>query len=239
MTSTATDRTVLPRQWPLRINGLLFDLDGTLVDTVPDLTTATNQMLCALDRAPVTADQIRAWVGDGARRLVARALAVDRIMSSETTEVDAAYRLFGDYYARSVCVDSVLYPGVTGVLRSFQQNGLAMACVTNKPRAFTTPLLEQLGLSRFFGVVVCGDDLPVRKPAPEPLLDAARRLAVPATNCALVGDSVNDIRAARAAGMPVFWAGYGYGESQVPAQLDPDAVLDSIAELNGLVTIGG
>lgn len=239
MTSVATDRTELPRQWPLRINGLLFDLDGTLIDTAPDLTRATNQMLCALDRAPVTADQIRAWVGDGARRLVARALAGDRIGSTEATDVDEAYRLFEDYYARSVCVDSVLYPGVTGVLRSFQQNGLAMACVTNKPRAFTTPLLEHLELSPCFGAVVCGDDLPVRKPAPEPLLDAARRLDVPATDCALVGDSINDICAARAAGMPVFWAGYGYGESQVPAQLNPDAVLDSIAELNGLVTIGG
>ncbi len=235
---TAADWKVLPRQWPLRINGLLFDLDGTLADTIPDLTSATNQMLRVLDRPPVTVDRVRAWVGDGARPLVARALAGDRITLSETAEVDAAYQMFGDFYTRSLCVDSVLYPGVTEVLCTLQDTGLAMACVTNKPRAFTTPLLEQLGLSRFFGAVVCGDDLPVRKPAPEPLLDAARRLNVPVTHCALVGDAANDIRAARAAGMPVFWAEYGYGESHLQEQLEPDAVIDSISRLTGLITIG-
>jgi len=232
------DRRVLHRQCPLRINGLLFDLDGTLIDTVPDLTRATNQMLRGLGRPSVAADQVRVWVGDGARLLVMRALAEDGITRSEADEVDAAYQLFGNFYARSLCVDSVLYPGVTEVLSHLRDIGLAMACVTNKPRAFTTPLLEQSGLIHFFGAVVCGDDLPVRKPAPEPLLDAACRLEVDATHCALVGDSANDILAARAAGMPMFWAEYGYGELHHSEQLAPDAVIDSISQLTGLIVIG-
>ena len=195
---------------PLSVRAVLFDLDGTLVDSAPDLTLAANNMLNALGYTQVSCSQVKGWVGDGVRSLVERALTA--IMEDVPTEslIEQGYILFQRYYAESVYQDSTLYPGVHKTLQTLSSSGLALACVTNKPSRFTKPVLDKSGLTGFFDVVVSGDDLLLKKPEPAPLEFAAEQLGVPLKTCVLVGDSSNDVRAAVAAGIPVLWATYGY-----------------------------
>ncbi len=195
---------------PLSVRAVLFDLDGTLVDSAPDLTLAANKMLSVLGCSQVNCSQVKGWVGDGVRSLVRRALTA--ILGEVPTEslIEQGYVLFQRYYAESVYQDSMLYPGVHETLQTLSSSGLALACVTNKPSRFTKPLLDKSGLTGFFSAVVSGDDLLLKKPEPAPLEFAAKQLGVPLTTCVLVGDSSNDIRAAAAAGIPVLWATYGY-----------------------------
>ena len=195
---------------PLSVRAVLFDLDGTLIDSAPDLTIAANKMLSALGYPQVNCTQVKGWVGDGVRSLVLRALTAIVGDVPDESLIEQCYVLFQRYYAESVYQDSTLYPGVHKTLRTLKSSGLALACVTNKPSRFTKPVLEKSGLTGFFGAVVSGDDLPLKKPDPAPLQFAAEQLGVPLTTCLLVGDSSNDIRAACAAGIPVLWATYGY-----------------------------
>ena len=139
--------------------------------------------------------------------------------------IEQGYVLFQRYYAESVYQDSTLYPGVHETLQTLNSSGIKLACVTNKPSYFTKQVLDKSGLTRFFGVVVSGDALLVKKPEPAPLEFAAERLGVPLTTCVLVGDSSNDIRAAGAAGIPVLWAAYGYAGL---GDIEQDATYESI-----------
>ena len=210
---------------PLSIRAVLFDLDGTLVDSAPDLTLAANKMLSALGCPQVNCSQVKGWVGDGVRSLVERALTA--ILGDVPTEslIEQGYVLFQRYYAESVYQDSTLYPGVHETLQTLISSGLALACVTNKPSRFTKTVLDKSGLSGFFGVVVSGDDLLLKKPDSAPVVFAAEQLGVPLTTCVLVGDSSNDIRAAGAAGIPVLWATYGYAGLD---DIEQDATYGSI-----------
>jgi phosphoglycolate phosphatase len=188
----------------------LFDLDGTLVDTAPDLARALNRVLRALDCPVVTLENTRNWIGNGMRRLLERALAGDGEKKASPGFVDRGVVLFEPFYAEAVWTDSVCYPGVVDGLAKLKRMGYKMGCVTNKPRSCTGVLLEHSGLAGFFEVVVAGDDLVETKPAPAPLLYAADQLQVGPQDCVVIGDSQNDVNAARAAGMAVLVVTWGY-----------------------------
>tara|TARA_Y100000780_G_scaffold458_1_gene484 strand:+ start:933 stop:1652 length:720 start_codon:yes stop_codon:yes gene_type:complete len=224
---------------PLSVRAVLFDLDGTLVDSAPDLTLAANKMLSALGYPQVNCTQVKGWVGDGVRSLVLRALTA--ILGDVPAEslIEQSYVLFQRYYAESVYQDSTLYPGVHETLQTLKSSGLALACVTNKPSRFTKPVLEKSGLTGFFGAVVSGDDLPLKKPDPAPLEFAAEQLGVPLTACVLVGDSINDISAAGAAGIPVLWATYGYASQDDIEQDATYGAIDTIFQLCECLQVAG
>ncbi len=216
---------------PLSVRAVLFDLDGTLVDSAPDLTFAANKMLSALGYPPVNCSQVKGWVGDGVRSLVLRALTAIVGDVPDESLIEQGYGLFQRYYAESVYQDSTLYLGVHETLQTLKSSGLALACVTNKPSRFTKPVLEKSGLTGFFGAVVSGDDLPLKKPDPAPLQFAAEQLGVPLTACVLVGDSINDICAAGAAEIPVLWATYGYAGQDDIEQDATYGAIDTIVQL--------
>ena len=194
----------------LSASALLFDLDGTLADTAPDLARALNRVLRALDCPVVTLESTRNWIGNGMRRLLERALAGDGEKKAGPEFVDRGVALFEPFYAEAVWKDSVCYPGVVDGLAKLKRMGYKMGCVTNKPRSCTGVLLEHSGLADFFEVVVAGDDLVEAKPAPAPLLYAADQLQVVPQDCVMIGDSQNDVDAARAAEMAVLVVTWGY-----------------------------
>ena len=194
----------------LSASALLFDLDGTLADTAPDLARALNRVLRALDCPTVTLENTRNWIGNGMRRLLERALTGDGEKKASPEFVDRGVVLFEPFYAEAVWTDSVCYPGVVDGLAKLKRMGYKMGCVTNKPRSCTGVLLEHSGLAGFFEVVVAGDDLVETKPAPAPLLYAADQLQVDPQDCVVIGDSQNDVNAARAAGMAVLVVTWGY-----------------------------
>ncbi len=210
---------------------VLFDLDGTLVDSAPDLTTAVNRMLVDLQRPVIAEAQVRDWIGNGARRLVARALAGQHVIDVEPAETDAAMERFFVHYTDCLCDQSVCYPGVVRGLTELQAMGLPLGIVTNKPSAFTGPLLEAMELAAFFPVTVSGDTLAVKKPDPAPLIYAAEQLGVDIRQCLYVGDSQADWQASHAAGSTLVRVPHGYpGKADVFAD-HPDTLTWTVAEL--------
>ena len=211
------------------VRAVLFDLDGTLLDSIPDLSEACHRMMVELGRAPHSIDTIRTFVGKGMLNLVRRCLAESG--SAEAAEVDAAVDVFRRHYAVVNGERTVIYPGVVEALAAFEAAGVPMACVTNKPAAFTAPLLERMGIAGFFGATVSGDTLPDKKPHPAPLLHACERLGVAVGEALMVGDSANDAEAARAAGMPVLLVTYGYSEGVPVDSIECDGLLSSLVEM--------
>lgn len=183
---------------------LLFDLDGTLVDTAPDLALATNALRRHHGLAELDYPTIRAQVSNGGNALVTLALGIDAQHPDHTP----ARQFLLDSYAEAVCVESRVFPGLSELLDTWQAADRPWGIITNKPRLYAEPLVEALGLTP--GVLLCADDLPVRKPDPEPLLEAARRLGVPPQDCWYVGDHLRDIEASLAANMPAIAVAYGY-----------------------------
>lgn len=195
---------------------LIFDLDGTLVDSVPDLALSINQMLKALDRAEFDTDIIRGWVGNGAEVLVKRALSgsAEICPNLDAVLAEKALSIFADFYQQNVCVDTTVYPNVIETLEQLHRDGYRLAIVTNKPEQFIAPILEKLGLSHLFEMIVGGETLPKRKPDPMQLEHVCETLGVPPVNCLMVGDSKNDIFAATAANMESIGLTYGYNHGE-------------------------
>ncbi len=210
---------------------VLFDLDGTLVDSVPDLCAAVNQALAGLGRAPLSEEEVRGYVGDGARLLLARALGRSMVGHEDSAQVDQAWGPFMAAYEAQLCLRSQLYPGVAETLRGLHGKGYRLGVVTNKPARFVAPLLKQLGVLDCFEVCVGGDSLPQRKPDPAPLVHAMAALEVTATATAMVGDSLNDIRAGQAAGCLVIAVSYGYNHGLDLRQVGAAAVIDRMGDL--------
>ncbi|MGD8710939.1 MAG: phosphoglycolate phosphatase [Ectothiorhodospiraceae bacterium] len=218
---------------PRRPGAVLFDLDGTLVDSAPDLAQAVNAMLRALDRETAAEDDVRAWVGNGARRLVMRALTGSFDEEPETVLLNRALALFFDFYAEHLCERSALYPGVRDCLETLASDRVPLAVVTNKPTRFTGPLLAALGVEGYFHALVSGDTLTVKKPDPAPLRHAANLCKVDAERCVMVGDSMADLRAAREANMPMVCVSYGYHLGGDVFDAGPDLVVDNLSGLFG------
>ena len=210
---------------------VMFDLDGTLIDSVPDLAAAVDVMLRQLGRDPAGDDQVRHWVGNGARVLVRRALAGG--MAHEHIDEGAteqALALFLEAYAGDHS-RSTVYPGVRALLDQLQADQVPLALVTNKPSRFVPELLADKQLDGYFRLLVGGDTLPVQKPDPAALNWVMQQAAVSAAQALFVGDSRSDVLAARAAGVPVVAVSYGYNHGQSIATENPDLLVDSLDAL--------
>ena len=209
---------------------ILFDLDGTLVDSARDLYRAMNLSLDALGRALVTEAQIRLWVGKGASQLCYNVLAhQDEVVNPE--QHHQLLDVFLDIYQKNVCVDSVVYEGVLAFLDACQQQGKHLACVTNKPYQPAIALLQALKIDQYFTLVLGGDSLAHRKPHPQPLLHAMRHFNQNVEHTLMIGDSRNDVEAARAAGIDCIVLSYGYNHGEDIQACQPQWVIDSLAEL--------
>ena len=215
---------------------ILFDLDGTLVDSFPDIANSANLMLDKLGLPRASDHELGLWVGNGAPKLVKRALTGDVDGEPNDELLAQALPLFYDLYEQNLWQHSMLYSGVIETLERFLARGFSMACVTNKPIRHTLLLLEQTGLSRFFRYTIGGDSLPKRKPEPDQLMHAAALMNLKASDCVMVGDSVNDIVAAQAATMPVLCLTYGYNQGADLAASAPDVLVDRFSDLADLIT---
>ena len=209
---------------PLR--SATFDLDGTLVDSIPDLAAACHAMLAELGQPPRTDGDIHRFVGKGMAVLVERCLTWEA--APEASLLEAGIAAFRRHYADINGRASTVYPGVVDGLEAFRGLGLPLGVVTNKPAAFTGPLLERMGLAAYFEVVISGDTLAFKKPRPEPLLHACALLATEPGLNLHVGDSLNDIESARAAGCPVICVPYGYNEGRPVDSADCDALVSDL-----------
>ena len=218
------------------IRAVLFDLDGTLIDTLPDLHAAACAMLNDLGRPPLPLESIRAYVGRGIPNLIKRVLANSLHVAEDPNppppEAVASYRR---HYAHENGRNAKVYPGVLEGLASLRAQGVPLGVVTNKADTFIQPLLEQTRLSGYFEVLVGGDRLPKVKPDPMPLVWACGRLGVSPAETLFIGDSINDALAARAAGCPVFLLPYGYNEDRDVHELDCDAIVESVRDVVKLI----
>lgn len=211
---------------------VLIDLDGTLVDSVPDLAFCVDEMLKQLGISSRGETAVRQWVGNGVQRLIERAISNDLNGTISTEQYAQALPIFEKLYAENTCNKSCLYDGVLEGLNWLKQQGWHLGCITNKPAQFTLPLLETLGIRSFFEIVISGDTLPEKKPHPMPLLHAAEFFKVKPEQSLMVGDSKNDVQAARAAGFQVVCVPYGYNHGENIELAQPDAVIQTLAELS-------
>lgn len=213
-----------------RPQGVLFDLDGTLLDTAPDLAAALNRTRADYGLAPLPYDQIRPWVSHGSYALTRLGFTY----TEDSPEFETARLALLDHYHAHVADATTPFPGMASLLGEIEARGLRWGIVTNKPGWLTAPLLERLALDWNPGCVVSGDTLPERKPHPAPLLHAARLIDCPPTRCVYIGDAERDVAAGLAAGMRTLVAAYGYvGPGEDPAQWDATAILDSPAAIAG------
>jgi len=223
--------------FPITVSAVALDLDGTLVDTLPDLHEAAIRMLSDMERPAVPEATVKAYVGDGVDRLVKRLLTASSDGEPDTQLFERATANFRDHYATVLTHASRPFPGAIGALEKLQSRGFKLACVTNKPARFTEPLLESLGLRKYFDLVLSGDSLPRKKPDPLPLQHAAQRFSIMPAGLLMIGDSRVDIEAARAAGCPVFCVPYGYRGTWTMQALDCDAIVPALVNLLDLIRI--
>lgn len=206
------------------IEAVLFDLDGTLADTAPDMARTVNAMRATRGLAPVEPSLVRPHVSKGARGMICSAFG----MTTEDPDFMPMREEFLEIYGREPCVDTVLFPGMEELLDSLEADGIAWGVVTNKFERFARPILASLGIAERAAAIVGGDTCPRPKPFPDPLLFAAEIIGVAPQSTLYVGDDERDVQAARAAGMPVIVAGYGYlGDGTPPTEWDADAIVDS------------
>lgn len=208
---------------------IVFDLDGTLVDTAPDLVGATNHALADVGLAPVSADSLRPWISFGARRMIVEALASTGTAHPEP-EVDRLLALFLAYYEANIALESRPFPGVRDVIATLRAEGARLAVCTNKRESLSRLLLTELGMLQNFDALAGRDTFPVSKPHPDHLFGAIAMAAGDPARAIMVGDSDVDIATAKAAGIPVVAVSFGY--TQIPvSQLDPDHVIDHYDDL--------
>ncbi len=214
---------------------ILIDVDGTLVDSVPDLAYCVDEMMKQLDMPVRGVDKVRNWVGNGVDRLVQRALIGELDGDPEPALFEKARPIFLELYADNVSTRSVLYKGVREGLDYLKMQGYSLGCVTNKAAQFTIPLLKDLEVYEDFSIVICGDTLPKKKPDPLPLLYAAKHFNVSPQHALMIGDSISDVKAARAAEFQIVCMSYGYNHGEDIRNYNPDLVIDSMAELKDIL----
>ena len=217
-------------------SAVIFDLDGTLVYSAPDIASSMGHALIRVGRPALGPAQIRSYIGNGAHCLVHRSLTGDVNGVADDALFDAAKAHFFDHYKNNCCRHSTLYTSVIETLHTLHNDGYLLACVTNKSSQFTEMLLTHFGLKHFFSVTVSGDSLDVKKPAPGQLLYVAEQWGISARECVMVGDSVTDILAAHNANMPVICVSYGYGDLADIVSHKPLAVVESFDEIVAVLT---
>lgn len=224
------------KSFPLPIKAVVIDLDGTLLDTAPDLAHAAELMMAELGLPCPSLETISTYIGNGVSRLVKRVLTGDMDAEPDAALFEKAITSYNRHYSANVSLHSRPFEGVVEGLQAFKAMGLHVACITNKAEIFTHPLLKDTGLFDYFELILSGDTLPRRKPDPLPLLHACEVFKVKPAELLLIGDSLNDTQAARAAGSPVFCVPYGYNRGRPVAELDLDAVVPSLAVAARMVT---
>ncbi|MFP4614896.1 MAG: phosphoglycolate phosphatase [Thiohalorhabdus sp.] len=225
------------QEGPLAARAVLFDLDGTILETAGDLATATNRTLADFHREAVEEGQVRAWIGDGVRALVRYAL--EATGGCDEALLDQAHERFMVHYGDCFADRSHPFPGVVETMDRLREAGLPLAVVTNKAAAFTEPLLEASGLAPRLDVVISGDSVDKKKPDPAPVNAALERLGVSAGEAVLVGDSRNDVESARAAGCRVICVTYGYNRGEDVTTLGAQRLVDDFAAVLELIQPGG
>jgi phosphoglycolate phosphatase len=229
------DTSAADIEFPLLIKAVMIDLDGTLLDTASDLAAAANMMLRELGRAELPLETIQSYIGKGIQKLVKRSLTGSLDDEPDAELFDKAMPIYERDYAKTLCVNTRPYPGVIEGLNTLREAGFRLACVTNKAEAFTLPLLRATGLFDYFDIVLSGDSLPKKKPDPMPLLHACIHFDILPHEMLLIGDSLNDAEAARAAGCHVFCVPYGYNEGRDVRELDCDAIVTSVYDATKLI----
>jgi len=223
----------MPTLSPSPLKGLIFDLDGTLVDTAPDLAAATNAILAAEGRRRVSLEEIRNMVGQGARRMIERGFAATG-EPLHPERLEPLYERFIAYYSEHIAEESRPFPGVADLIARCRTSGIAMAVCTNKLEALSVSLISTLGLSEHFPVIIGPDTIGVGKPDPAPYIEACWRLGIKPDETMMVGDSRTDVLTARAAGVPVIAVSFGYTDEPV-ATFAPDHVVDHFDEVWELI----
>jgi phosphoglycolate phosphatase len=218
------------KAFPIAVKAVVIDLDGTLLHTAPDLAEAASRMAAELGLPPIGMDEIKTYIGNGVSRLVKRVLTRDMDAEPDAELFARALPVYEKHYAEGVSRESRPFPGVVEGLQALKQAGYRVACITNKAEKFTVPLLKDTGLFDFFELILSGDTLPKKKPDPLPLLHACERFGISPGQLLLIGDSLNDAQAARAAGCHVFCVPYGYNRGRSVEELDVDAVVPSLLE---------
>ena len=221
----------------IKVRMVMIDLDGTLINTAPDLADSVNIMLERMGREPWPLDKVSGWIGNGVSRLVKRALTDSMDGEPDSEDYDKGYALFLEAYGENVSAKSRPYDGVVAGLDKLKSAGFRLACVTNKAAAFTLPLLADLKLDDYFELVVSGDALPRKKPDPLPLTYACEHFGITPQQGILIGDSANDVKAAIAAGMPVICVNYGYNQGVDLTTLQTQGVIDSLDILDQHVSL--
>ena len=212
------------------IAAVMIDLDGTLLDTLPDIAAAAQRMLAQLGLPPRTPEEIRDFIGKGIPSLVQRCLPAGAGEVRAAALQSEALALFQEFYFEESGRRTTVYPGVREGLEQLRAMRLRLACITNKAARYTVPLLEHMGLSPYFDLVVSGDTLARKKPDPMQLAHICTAFALAPAAVLMIGDSANDALAARAAGCPVLCVSYGYTEGGDVHDLDCDAIVDSLSE---------
>lgn len=230
-----TNPTTSETEFPLPVKVVMIDLDGTLLDTASDLALAANKMLRELDKAELSTATIQSYIGKGIQRLIKRSLTGEMDGEPEPALLTRAIPIYRRHYAENLCVNTRPYPGVIDGINALRKAGYQLACITNKTEVFTLPLLRATNLMDCFEIVVSGDSLPKRKPDPMPLLHICEHFNVSPHEALLIGDSLNDTTAARAAGCHVFCVPYGYNEGKDVRELDCDAIVETILEATKLI----
>ena len=213
----------------------MVDLDGTMLDTADDLAAAANAMLRELGVPERDPERIKTFIGKGLVKLVQRCLTDDPDGEPDPALVSRAMPVYERHYAAVLQHRTRPYPGVSEGLDALSRGGYRLACITNKGEKFTLPLLEATGLRGYFELVLCGDTLPRRKPDPLPLTHACERFGIAPGEMVLIGDSLNDVQAARGAGCHVFCVPYGYNEGGDVRELDCDAIVPTILDAVSLI----
>ena len=223
--------------FPIAIRAVAFDLDGTLVETLPDLHESANRMLAQIGRPPVPESTVRAYIGDGVDRLVKRLLTQMSDGEPDTALFEKAAENFRSHYASVLTRASHPFAGAVSTLEILRSRGYKLACVTNKPARFTEPLLEALALTGHLDMTLSGDSLARKKPDAMPLLHVAGVFGIQPGQLLMVGDSPVDTASARAAGCPVFCVPYGYRGTLAVQELDCDAIVPTLPDLLDLITL--
>ncbi len=216
--------------FPLPIKAVVIDLDGTLLDTAPDLADAAIAMAEELGLPPIDLATVKTYIGNGVSRLVKRVLTRDMQAEPDAALFGRALPSYEKHYAAHVSRKSQVFPGVREGIAALKQAGLHVACITNKAEKFTVPLLKDTGLFDAFELILSGDTLPKKKPDPMPLLHACEHFGIQPQDLLLIGDSLNDAQAARAAGCPVFVVPYGYNRGRDVRELDVDAIVPTLLD---------